>query len=317
MQINAIDLFCGAGGSSWGAHLAGANILAGFDANGLAGQAFQKNFPRATFCLGNLENASITNIRSRFEDVQLILASPECTNHSVAKGARRRSERSRQTAFQVIKFARALKPRWLVIENVARMRTWARFDDFLGELEGLGYHVRQQLLNAVDFNVPQKRSRLFLLCDRERLPAPITPKSKATKTVHDILIERDTRQWSPLWSKTRATATLERARRAIAEVGQRRGFLIVYYGSDGAGGWQPLDQPLRTITTLDRFAVVQPSTAGHRMRMLQIPELKKAMGMPQRFQVVGSRRDGIRMLGNGVCPPVMRAVVHSLISTAA
>ena len=30
-------------------------------------------------------------------------------------------------------------------------------------------------------------------------------------------------------------------------------FLIVYYGSDGAGGWQALDRPLRTLTTLDRF----------------------------------------------------------------
>ena len=47
------------------------------------------------------------------------------------------------------------------------------------------------------------------------------------------------------------------------------------------------------------------------MRMLQVPELKRAMGFSGDFAFpVGTRRDRIRLLGNAVCPPVMEAVVR-------
>jgi len=75
-----------------------------------------------------------------------------------------------------------------------------------------------------------------------------------------------------------------------------------------------LNRPLRTITTVDRFALVKPDPQhGHVMRMLQVPELQAAMGMPARMKFEsGTRRDRIRMLGNAVCPPVMKHVVLTL-----
>ena len=66
---------------------------------------------------------------------------------------------------------------------------------------------------------------------------------------------------------------------------------------------------------MDRFALVQHDGFEPRMRMLQVPELKRAMGFNDDFELpIGSRRDRIRLLGNGVCPPVMKAVVDSLIT---
>ena len=51
--------------------------------------------------------------------------------------------------------------------------------------------------------------------------------------------------------------------------------------------------------------------------MLQVPELKRAMGFGDDFQLpVGTRRDKIRLLGNGVCPPVMETILRSLVSDA-
>ena len=50
------------------------------------------------------------------------------------------------------------------------------------------------------------------------------------------------------------------------------------------------------------------------MRMLQVPELRRAMGFDDDFLLpLGSRRERIRLLGNGVCPPVMEAVIRALI----
>ena len=92
---------------------------------------------------------------------------------------------------------------------------------------------------------------------------------------------------------------------------------MVYYGSDHAGGWQSLDAPLRTVTTLDRFALVKPTDSGHVMRMLQPEELKIAMGWPRGFKIKhGTRRDKIKMIGNAVCPPVMREIVMFRTSVA-
>ena len=54
-KIRALDLFCGAGGSSWGAREAGVEIVAAFDLWPLAGEAHDANFPEAEFISGRLE----------------------------------------------------------------------------------------------------------------------------------------------------------------------------------------------------------------------------------------------------------------------
>jgi DNA (cytosine-5)-methyltransferase 1 len=312
-RIRAIDLFCGAGGSSWGAKAAGISIIAGFDHWELAGKVFKTNFPKARFVAGPLKNAKVRNLAKELGEIDLILASPECTNHSVAKGKKRRSEESRETAFQVIRFAREFKSRWIVIENVGNMKKWRQYKKFKSQLEALGYHIREQRLNSADFKVPQQRKRLFLLCDRRVKPGAIRRVGGRRQTAGSFVSLNGEYRWSKLRQKNRAKPTLERAKLAKAGVGMDKPFILVYYGSDAAGGWQRLNQPLRTVTTLDRFAVVKPSAKGHKMRMLQVPELQAAMGMEGMRFLHGTRRDKIKMIGNAVCPPVMEQVVNTLI----
>lgn len=310
--VRAVDLFCGAGGSSWGARDAGAKIVAGFDAWPLAGKTYAQNFPEASFHNGRLEDISNRQVK-RLGSIDLLLASPECTNHSPAKGNKPRCEKSRETAFQVIRFAKILDPRWIVIENVVSMRNWSRYQELLDELNDLGYHIRVQTLNSADFCVPQRRRRLFVLCDKQQSPNLIRGLRKKPTPAKRIVDNNGTYRYSNLRAPGRAKATLERAKRAMKAVGKNKPFLIVYYGSDHAGGWQSIEAPLRTITTLDRFAYVKPSNNHHVMRMLQVPELKAAMGMAVDHAFDhGTRRDRIKMIGNAVCPPVMKYVINNL-----
>ena len=181
------------------------------------------------------------------------------------------------------------------------------------------YSLHELKLNSADFGVPQARRRLFILCDREvEPPSRISATSIERRNATDVVTLNDAYKFSPLKAPGRAQATLDRAARAIRALGNDKPFLIVYYGSDGAGGWQRLDAPLRTVTTVDRFALVKPGGDGHLMRMLQVPELMTAMGFlngqqDQRFSLEsGTRRDKIRLLGNAVCPPVMGAIVSEL-----
>lgn len=314
-----IDLFCGPGGSSYGARKAGCQIVAGFDFWPPAVETYRANFPEAQVFDKDIRRLSPEDIKTQIGDIDLILASPECTSHSKAKGAAKRSEESRQSAFQVIRFAQVFQPQWIVLENVVEMQNWDAYPDLLKQLKDMDYDVRPDIiLNAKDFGVPQSRERLFILCSRLGMPEGPEPDETPVEKVSNI-ISKNTYDFSPLRKRKRAKATLAKADHAIENLGKKEPFLIVYYGSGkyGSGGWQRVSEPLRTITTLDRFAYVIPYGRGHRMRMLQPEELKLAMGFDDDFTLDAvegiTRRDRVKLMGNGVCPPVMTALVERLL----
>lgn len=316
MSIRTLDLFCGAGGSSWGAQRAGAQIVGGVDMWPLAVSTYSANFPAARSVSARLDGGCIREIIRKFDAVDLLLASPECTSHTCARGSRERDEGSRETAMHVLDFVRRLHPRWLVLENVVNMRSWHRFGELLEALRGIfGRHgVSVQLLDAAAFGVPQLRRRLFILCDREQPPPSLNGQEWAPASPARTILD-PAGQWQrrPLFAERRAEGTVQRAQRAITALGEGRPFLVVYYGTDGAGGWQKLDRPLRTVTTLDRFGLVEWDSGEPTLRMLQVSELRRAMGFDEHFRIdVGTRRDRIMLLGNGVCPPVMQRIVSLL-----
>ena len=303
-MIRTFDMFCGAGGSSYGAVLAGASVIGGVDAWTLATEVFSDNLPEAMVFKGRVEELQPRVILDEIGPIDLLLASPECTNHSCARGARPRLEASRETALQVVSYARVMRPRWIIIENVIHMRPWSRYPGFLQTLRDEGYRVAEHVLDAADHGVAQRRKRLFLLCDRECEPPSCIPKRRGRKRSAASILDRPgTWNRSPLENGRRATATLERVERGFATLGRDVPFLIVYYGSDGAGGWQPLNVPLRTITTIDRFGLCEPSDEGPTLRMLQVPELARAMGFNKDLILKrGTRRDRIMLLGQWRVP---------------
>jgi DNA (cytosine-5)-methyltransferase 1 len=317
MSVRTLDLFCGGGGSSWGAREAGAEILCGIDAWDIAAKTFADNFPEASVVTRRLHPRSNSRLVGELGKVDLILASPECTSHTCARGSRERDEDSQGTARFVLNFVRAFEPRWVVIENVVQMKAWSGYASLLSELRR-SYKVSVQTHDAADFQVPQQRRRLFIVCDRERDPPNmLAAADHIAPTVRNILDPTGTWRANPLYNGRRAKPTLERAERAIDALGRGIPFLIVYYGSDGAGGWQSLDRPLRTITTLDRFGLVGWDGNVPTLRMLQVSELRRAMGFGDAYRIErGGRRDKIKVLGNAVAPPVMTAIIQSLCGDA-
>lgn len=317
-MIRTLDIFCGAGGSSAGAQAAGSEIVAGIDCCPIATGTYTANFPDARVVTSRLEDVDLAAFKEELGHIDLLLASPECRNHSCARGAAPLDEDSRATALMTVDYARAFRPRWLVLENVIHIRPWSRFAELKNSLRDLGYHLEERILNASHFSVPQARRRLFLVGDLKRSPGVnLADNTGLGPPARSILDDPGSWRTSPLFSPRRAKATLERARRAFEALANRENFLVVYYGSDGGGGWQRLDRPLRTVTTLDRFGLVEHNGDMWTLRMLQVPELSRAMGLPDDFKLpLGTRRDRIKLLGNGVCPPVMEAVVRSLVAAA-
>ena len=313
MKIRTLDLFHGAGGSSIGARMAGVKIVAAIDNWNIASLAYSSNLPETKVINEDIKKVSPRRLHEIIGDIDLILASPECTNHSCAKGAGVRCENSRMTAFQVTRFTKEFMPKWVVIENVIQMRSWDRHRELVGKLQKLGYYVREEILNAQDFGVPQSRRRLFLLCSQTGEIGCVKKQKNELQPACSVIDMNGNYSYTALYSSKRAIATIQRAERAISSIGTKEPFLIVYYGTDGSGGWQPIDRPLRTVTTIDRFAFVKPTTTGHMMRMLQPEELKAAMGFPETYRLqVGTRREKVKLMGNAVCPPVMKSIVRTI-----
>ncbi len=315
--VRFFDLFCGGGGSSRGAVMAGAIPVAALDNWKMATDTYKMNFPEATVFEIDVGSLTPGHFRDEVGEIDLMLASPECTGHSVAKGNKPGCEASRETAFEVIRFAESLRPRWIIVENVLEMRKWDRFEQWYMELEAIGYELASGILDAQYFDTPQSRRRFFVVGDLQEVPSLPTPGRRTSKTVYSILGQGEHKDnpwaFSSVITPKRAVATVQRAERAIEAIGEGNPFIMVYYGTDGAGGFQTMNRPLRTITTLDRFAYVRPNGRGYEMRMLQPPELAAAMGFPDCHKwPEASRRNRIRLIGNAVCPPVMKAIVESL-----
>ncbi|MEQ8790835.1 MAG: DNA cytosine methyltransferase [Pirellulaceae bacterium] len=317
-KIRTFDMFSGGGGSSRGAAIAGATPVAALDKWKLATETYALNFPDAKTYRMQASSLTPQKVKKDVGRIDLLLASPECTSHSVAKGKKPGCEMSRATAFEVIRFAKVLLPKWIVVENVVQMQRWHRFEEWIEKLEDIGYHTKSVVIDAQMHRTPQSRRRLFVIAEFGAEPNLPGEGRQTEKTVQTILGtgESKKRPWrfSRLDDPHRAAATLERADRAIAELGKKTPFVMVYYGTDGAGGFQTLDRPLRTVTTLDRFAFVRPNCRGHEMRMLQPPELAAAMGFPRsHLWAPSTRRERIKLIGNAVCPAVMCDVVSALV----
>lgn len=316
-MITFADLFCGGGFGARGAVAAGAKPIFALDAWNIAADTYKSNFPSAEVQCSPIERIDPRDLADKyFPDV--LLTSPECTSHSIARGSKPGCELSKETAIGIIPWIEAMKPRWLIVENVNRMKKWGRHNELVSTIESHGYTVNDLLLNSADFGVPQSRKRMFLVCDRQGSVISqedlTSLHKKSPKSARSIIDWSGTYKSRPLYTEKRANATIARAERAIKELGRGKDFIIVYYGSDYAGGWQSLDAPLRTVTTLDRFGLVTWRGDTPYLRMLQPPELLKAMGAGVKHKLDhGSRRDKVKLCGNGVCSPVMEMIFKKII----
>jgi DNA (cytosine-5)-methyltransferase 1 len=93
-------------------------------------------------------------------------------------------------------------------------------------------------------------------------------------------------------------------------------FLMGYYG-EGGGQHAPVTQPMGTVDTRDRRALVYPEVdiddCG--FRMLEPHEIKAAMAFPASYRILGNKREQVKQCGNAVTPPVSRTILPRVIAS--
>lgn len=194
LNLDMTDLFCGAGGSSSGAiQIPGVTVRMAANHWQLAVDTHQENHPDTDHDCADI---SQTDPR-RYPSTAILWASPECTNHSQARGKRRESiepdlfgdvlpdaaaERSRATMWDVCRFVEAMtlrgKPyKGFVVENVVDVRYWMYFEPWKMALRTAGYCLHFVYLNSMHAQAgglpaPQSRDRFYCVGHLEKIRCP-------------------------------------------------------------------------------------------------------------------------------------------------
>lgn len=302
--MRAIDLFAGLGGFSEGAEQAGCHVVWAANHWQAAVDTHADNHPATQHLCQDLHQADWTRVPKH----DLLLASPACQGHTRARGKERpHHDATRSTAWAVVSALECHRPAFAVVENVPEFTRWPLFPAWCQALDALGYAIGPHLRDSADHGVPQNRERVFIVLSRSRHPMQLRLPERDHVPARNI-IDFDAGRWSPINRPGRAPTTLARIANGRSAHGDR--FLTAYYGSERGG--RSLSRPIGSIVTRDRWAVID----GDRMRMLSVPEARRAMGFRDTYRLPDNSRLAMHMLGNAVVPRVAADVITAIKEAA-
>lgn len=200
--LTVTDLFCGAGGSSSGLVEAGYKVVIAANHWALAIESHQVNHPDTDH-----SQADISQVDPRyFPRTHVLWGSPECTNHSIAKGVKRQrvqdqalfeldgtrplpdeaANRSRATMWDIPRFAEHHRYMAIILENVVDAYKWDQFPAWQMAMESLGYRMQFVWLNSMHAQIgglpaPQSRDRMYIVMWREDLATKKNPAPNVGK----------------------------------------------------------------------------------------------------------------------------------------
>ena len=291
-----IDLFSGGGGASTGIEQAiGRPVDVAINHDPEAVALHQANHPQTLHYVSDVfevDPLAVTDGRP----VGLLWASPDCTFHSKARGGkphrdRKQANKRRALAGVVVRWAKAVRPRIIHLENVEEFQHWGPLDAsgqpcprrkgssfrrWVASLRNCGYAVEWRELRACDYGAPTIRKRLFLIarCDGQPIvwPAPTHGAPGSLPVRQKKLLPWRTAAECIDWdvpapsiferARPLADATCRRIAAGIVRYVIKSGEPFIATNTTGHPG-APVGQPLRTVTTAGNQALVAAFLAKH------------------------------------------------------
>ncbi len=182
------DGFAGGGGASEGLTLAGLPPHFAINHDAMALAMHEANHPGTKHYRSDIYEIDPEEATGG-RPMGLLWLSPNCTHFSRAKGGKPKSAKIRSLASVGVRWARAVKPRVIIVENVPEFKTWGpllangkpcpkrkgkSFRTWVRQLERAGYAVEWRELQAHHYGAPTSRKRLFVVarCDGEPIVWP-------------------------------------------------------------------------------------------------------------------------------------------------
>ena len=171
-RLRVLDLFCGAGGLSFGLELTGCfTTVAGLDLLPDRIATFRANHPHATGVVGDIRDVSVSSVMDIANSIDVIVGGPPCQGFSFIRPFRPLTEGDKRNTLieQFIAWVSAIQPRWFVFENVLGRLTHRQgfiLQTLLDGFKSCGYKVTWRVMNSAHYGVPQNRERLVIVGHR-------------------------------------------------------------------------------------------------------------------------------------------------------
>lgn len=192
-SISTVDLFCGAGGLTYGFEQAGLPVKAGYDIDPVCKFPYEQN-NKAKFILQDVENVSGSDLAKYFSgsSIKVLAGCAPCQPFSTYS----RRYNDKESKWKLLRdFARLVdegKPEIVSMENVLQLKHHQVFQEFIEKLENLNYSLESYEVNCPDYGIPQSRKRLVLLASKfgkiKLIPPTHYPKKYETvrKTIEHL-----------------------------------------------------------------------------------------------------------------------------------
>lgn len=244
-KIRAVDLFCGAGGLSWGLAKACEDLDRDVDLVAVnhwerAIETHERNHPWADHYHARVEELRPREIVPE-RTVDILVAGPECTHFSTARGGRPVSDQKRASPFHVLDWLEKLDVRNVLLENVPEFESWGpvvdgqptrngeKFEAYVQQLGAEGYGVDWTVLNAADYGDVTSRRRFFLQARKDyRVEWPEPTRSEDGKELPRWRPAAEIIDWSDpgesIWCRSRPLVnnTMRRIAEGIRRYGDGR-----------------------------------------------------------------------------------------------
>lgn len=167
-KYNVIDLFCGAGGLSYGFQTAGFNVLLGIDNDHKALETFELNHVGAETICGDITQVTYEKDIKPLtggKHIDVIVGGPPCQGMSLS-GFRKLDDPRNKLYLSYIRLVNEVRPEMFVIENVPGLVSLFGGqikDSIIEKFTDMGYSIQYKILCASDYGVPQNRRRVVFV----------------------------------------------------------------------------------------------------------------------------------------------------------
>lgn len=352
MKYNAIDIFAGAGGLSLGALKAGINVQTAIELNKSAVQTYRRNHKNVNVVCKDIQEIDARDYVDKDNPVFIIMGGPPCQGFSLSNTMSRNMDNPNNLLFkEFVRFVRDIRPEWFLFENVYGFTKMegGRVEEEVKEIfHSLKYSVKDKVLWAHEYGVPQKRNRFFMVGNRVGIDFsfPI-PNANHLVTVKEAIDDLpplkngdmiDSLRYVKQSSKTTEYEKLMRkgSRTAKQNYVSKNNDLVIrrYHYIKPGGNWRDIPDSLMTNYTdkqrchsgiYKRLKEDEPSVviSNYRKSMLIHPtedrgisvrEAARLQSFPDTFWFEGPISHIQQQIGNAVPPLLAKAVFQQILS---
>lgn len=309
-----IDLFAGIGGFRYAFESFGCKCIFSSEWDKFCQDSYKMNF-------GDTPHGDITLIDEKdIPKHDILCAGFPCQPFSVA-GSRKGFEDTRGTLFfDILRIASYHQPKIILLENVKNLKTHndgATFKVISTTLNEIGYNVYYKVDNAKNFNLPQNRERIVIVCIRKDLDNGnfnFPEHLKEFTTISDIK-EPDNLVKKYIVERDDINIDNERLKKAELIRKVNRPLQIGVIGKGGQGNRIYHENGIGITLTAATGGVGGKTGIFYingKVRTLSPREASRLQGFPAEFKIISNTNQALKQLGNSVPINVLKAIIGEL-----